>query len=445
MPLRKRRSLKWYFSLYQFVAHHRIKQNDVDQRNIHTHLVVTLTTGILMWGYAFLAWITIISPVPGYIGFAASFIHLTSPLWFRVTNKVSVPVNTLLAAGLVHQGTFAFFTGGFNSNIMIWYGILPMLGGVCNGKKGAITWTIMTVLVSAFYFALYISGFEFPFQISHTGFMWSQGFLVFGWIFLSSSIVTVYAGLYEYSERLLKEQSQKVDDLFRVLFHDLANPLGRITIGLAIAKRQMKEGEENRGLTIAESAANSMTEITQNIRKMYAVRKGKANMDLTLTSLNSTVEYVLKIYSREIENKKLKVEYDFQRNKNVLLLVEPISFKNQVLGNLLSNAIKFSPEGSSIEINAIPQNHGFIVEVRDHGIGIPNNLINHLFDVNKKTSRSGTQGEQGSGFGMNIMKSFVEIYDGSVEIESREASEGVEHGTIVRLKLKGEFKEGDPN
>lgn len=441
MPLSQNWTLRWYFILYHFVAHYRLKNNDVDQRNIHTHLVVTLTTGLLMWAYTILAWLTINSPIPGYIGAAASLVHLFSPLWFRVTKNVSVPVNTLLGAGLIHQASFAFFTGGFNSNILIWYGILPMLGGVCNGKKGAITWTVIPVLVSTIYLTMYLLDFEFPFEINHTGFLWSQGLLIFGWIFLSSSIVTVYAGLYEYSERRLKEQGQKIDDLFRVLFHDLANPLGRISIGLTIAKRQMNQGEENRGLVIAESAANSMMEITQNIRKMYAVRKGKANMDLSPTSLNSSIEYVLKVYSREIENKKLKVNYDFKRNENIILLVEPVSFKNQVLGNIISNAIKFSPEGSCIEINAFQENHGFVVEVQDHGIGIPKDLIHHLFDINKKTSRSGTQGEQGSGFGMNIMKSFIELYNGSVEIESNEVSEGAPHGTTVRLKLQGEFKD----
>lgn len=418
----------------------RLKKNDMELREIHTVLVVVLTTSILMWAYAFLAWNTIGSPVPGIVGFIVSAIHLVSPLLYLLTNKSSIPVNLLLLCGIIHQGTFAYYTGGFNSNILIWYGIIPMLAGVCNGRKSAIMWSFITVFVSAIYFLLYLSGFEFPYLISGKGFVWSQGLLVFGWIFLSSSIVIVYAGLREHSEKLLKEQSQKIDDLFRVLFHDLANPLGRITIGLSIAKRQLENGETNRGLDIATSAADSMMEITQNIRKMYAVRKGKATVDLTLSSLNSAVEYVQKIYANEMERKKIILLYDYEKYQKLKLFIEPVSFKNQVLGNLISNAIKFSPEGEVISISAFKGQRGtIVVEVRDNGIGIPSSLIPQLFDINKKTSRPGTLGEQGSGFGLNIMKSFVEMYGGKLLIESVESEDNshLRSGTTIKIILKG--------
>lgn len=438
MPQKHSPVMSWYFHIFHFVAKNRLKKNDIDRREIHTQLVVVITTSILMWAYAVLAWCTINSPIPGYVGFLASFVHLMSPIFFRFTKNSYIPANVMLAAGALHQGTFAYFTGGFNSNILIWYGILPMLGGVCAGRKGAVTWTIITVIIASVFFLLFLNGFEFPYLISAKGFVWAQSFLVFGWIFLSSSIVIVYAGLREHTEKLLHEQGQKIDDLFRVLFHDLANPLGRISIGLSIAKRQMEKGESNRGLDIATSAADSMLDITQNIRKMYAVRKGKASVDLSLTSLNSAVEYVQKIFYNELERKKLKLNYAFEEFAEVKLLVEPVSFKNQVLGNLISNAIKFSPVGSEILISAKKGPNGnVVVSVKDQGIGIPDTLKSQIFDINKKTSRPGTEGEQGSGFGMNIMKSFVDMYGGQIEIES---GANAEKGTTIILILKGEFK-----
>lgn len=438
MPYKHSPVMSWYFHLFNFVAKNRLKKNDIDHREIHTHLLVVITTSILMWAYAVLAWCTISSPIPGYVGLVTSLVHLASPILFRYTKNSYIPANVMLAAGAIHQGTFAYFTGGFNSNILIWYGILPMLGGVCAGRKGAITWTLITVMIASVFFLLFLNDYAFPYFISAKGFVWAQGLLVFGWIFLSSSIVIVYAALRENTEKLLEEQGQKIDDLFRVLFHDLANPLGRITIGLSIAKRQMEKGESNRGLDIASSAADSMLDITQNIRKMYAVRKGKGSVDLSLTSLNSAVEYVQKIFHNELERKKLKLNYAYEEFSEVKLLVEPVSFKNQVLGNLISNAIKFSPVGSEILISAKKGINGnVIVSVKDQGIGIPDTLKSQIFDINKKTSRPGTEGEQGSGFGMNIMKSFVDMYGGQIEIES---GANAAKGTTINLILKGEFK-----
>jgi signal transduction histidine kinase len=265
--------------------------------------------------------------------------------------------------------------------------------------------------------------------------------LVFGWIFLSSSIVMVYAGLTANYETLLHAQRKKIEDLFRVLFHDLANPLGRIAIGISIAKKHTPEGDAQRGLEIAKAASDSMLEITQNVRKMYAVSKGKANVDLTPTSLDSALSYVLKVYASELDRKQVKVHFDHEKIKHYYVEVEPVSFYNQVFGNIVSNAIKFSAVGGNIIVDASTTANGRVeVKVIDHGIGMPKVLQDQLFDINKKTSRAGTSGETGTGFGMHIMKSFVEMYGGEIFIESQERKENQNSGTTIKLSLKGELK-----
>lgn len=440
MKLKSVKALRWYFRLYFYVAQERLKKNDIDSREIHTHLVVVLSTGVLMWAYAFVAFFCINSPIPGIIGFTCALTHLLSPLIFKITNRSIIATNVLLTAGIIHQATFAFFSGGFDSNIIIWFGILPMIGGVISGRKGGLTWLVLTLFVALIYFVLQLSGFEFPYLISKQGRVLSQALLVFGWIFLSSTIVIVYAELRRNTEDLLHQQSKKIDDLFRVLFHDLANPLGRIAIGLSIAKRNLPDGENNRGLEIAKLASDSMMEITQNIRKMYAVSKGKANVDLIHTHLNVAVSYIMKVYASELDKKKIKLTYHFEKNEGLQLLVEPVSFNNQVLGNIISNAIKFSPHNSEIIITAYPVTQDtFAVEIKDNGIGMPQILIGQLFDLNKKTSRPGTNGESGTGFGMHIMKSFVEMYGGELQIESMEAKADIPSGTTIKIILKGEW------
>jgi signal transduction histidine kinase len=433
------KGLGWYFHLFNYVALLRLKKNDIDPRKIHTQIVVVLSTGVLMWAYAILAYFTISSPIPGIVGAICAIIHIFSPLLFRVTNNSFLAANVLLAAGCAHQATFAYFSGGFHSPLLIWFGILPMIGGVISGRKGAVTWMIITVLLSLVFLILHNNGYQFPYEISEFGKHWAQALLVFGWIFLSSTIVIVYAGLGEYTENKLKSQSDKIDDLFRVLFHDLANPLGRIAIGLTIAKKQNPDGE-NRGLEIAKQATDAMMEITQNIRKMYAVSKGKANVDLVLFPLNSSIEYVQKIYHPELDKKQISLKYNYEANSGLSLVVEPVSFNNQVLGNIVSNAIKFSPPGSKIELSAYPINQNtFKLEIKDEGLGIPKSQIGNLFDISKKTTRPGTSGELGTGFGMHIMKTFVEMYGGQVVVESTEEQGSSVQGTTIKLILKGHW------
>lgn len=440
MQPKKLPALRWYFAIYDFVAAKRLKQNDVDKRQIHVQIVTVMCTGVLMWSYAILAALTISSPIPGIIGALCSFVHLFSPILFRFTNSTFLISNVLLGAGIIHQSTFTYFTGGFTSNILIWFGILPLIGGMIAGRKGALTWSATSIIISFAFFLMHINGYQFPNLISETGFLWSHAFLVFGWIFISTTIVVVYSELREHSEGLLERQGQKIDDLFRVLFHDLANPLGRITIGLSIAKKQLPPGESNRGFEIALQASEAMLEITQNIRKMYAVSKGKANVDLAMVPLNSAVEYVTRVFFPELEKKQIAIEYHYDKNAGLNVLVEPISFNNQVLGNIVSNAIKFSSIGSKIIINVYPVNQiSYAIEIKDSGIGIPQPLIGQLFDLNKRTSRVGTMGESGTGFGMHIMKSFVEMYGGQVGVESIDSKDDSASGTTVRIILKGEW------
>ena len=148
--------LSTYLSLFAFVAKNRLEKNDLHERYIHTHLVSVLSTGLLMWAYALVACFTMSSPIPGIVGVVASIVHLLSPLCFRRSNNYFFISNICILSGLIHQGTFAFYTGGFDSNIFIWLGILPMISGVIAGRKGALVWAGITFSCVLFFFIFHI-------------------------------------------------------------------------------------------------------------------------------------------------------------------------------------------------------------------------------------------------------------------------------------------------
>ncbi len=430
--------LRLYFRLFDFVARDRVAKNDLDSRVIHAHLTMVLSTGILMWSYAVLALNCFVdTTVPARVGVIACFIHLLSPLLFRVTANGALVCSTALMAGLVHQLTFAYYTGGFESHILGWLPILPLLAGYIMGRNCLMLWTAISTTAVGTFFIMQINGHDFPWLITADGYNWALGLLLFGWLFLIFCTTWVHVSMKEFSEETLKAQGRKIDDLFRVLFHDLANSLGRINIGVSICDREANVS--SRGVQIIRDAHQSMSDITQNVRRMYAVSKGKAEVDLSPCPLNSSIEHLQRMFATEIEKKKIKLNYDFEKNRGLHVIVDPVSFNNQVLGNIFSNAIKFSMTGSEISISAWPVNHHLIaVEIKDSGIGMPEILIRSLFDMKKRTTRSGTDGESGTGFGMHIMRSFVEMYQGQVIVESVDREDSHDHsGTSIKLILKG--------
>ena len=438
------RPIDFYLKIYNFIASERLKNNDLDPRRIHSHLVTVLGTGLLMWAYAFLAFFTISSPVPGIVGFVCATIHLLSPLLFRVSANIFLICNVTIGSGIIHQGTFAFYTGGFESFILIWFGILPVLAGVIAGSRAAFYWFLATTTWAASYLVLHLNGFVFPDLIHTDGRLIAQSLIVFGWISLGTCMITVVSTMNDQKESKLAEQSTKIDDLFRVLFHDLAGPLSRLSIGLDIFKKDTSQANRDHGFEIAVKATDTMLEITQNVRKMYAVSKGKLDNELCYYSLNEAMEYVQRLYAFELKKKQIDIDYDFKQHHGLVIFVEAVSFKNQVLGNAISNAIKFSPPNSKIHVRAYPDDQYHVIEITDQGIGMPKTIVDSLFDITKKTTRPGTNGEMGTGFGMHILKSFMDMYQGKIHVESNDFGHQTP-GTKLKLYLKGEWTQGGVN
>ena len=119
------------------------------------------------------------------------------------------------------------------------------------------------------------------------------------------------------------------------------------------------------------------------------------------------------------------------------MLVESVSFINSVLNNLLTNATKFSFPDSEIEINAKSTDGIVKIIIKDKGIGMSDNIVEKLFDINAATSRTGTKGEIGTGYGMSLVKKFIDFYGGMISVDSKDINKHPDkHGTEIQLILK---------
>ena len=99
-----------------------------------------------------------------------------------------------------------------------------------------------------------------------------------------------------------------------------------------------------------------------------------------------------------------------------------------VIRNVLSNAIKFSYPGGTIDISAQACSDKVVLSIDDSGTGIDESSLNDLFSLKEKKSTLGTAREKGTGLGLFLVKEFLEINRGSVEIISERG-----RGTRVNL------------
>ena len=90
----------------------------------------------------------------------------------------------------------------------------------------------------------------------------------------------------------------------------------------------------------------------------------------------------------------------------------------RVMSNLISNAIKFSPRGAEILVKVGHRDDNILISVKDHGIGIPAEMKQTVFNMFTEAKRPGTIGEPSFGLGLSISKQIVESHGGEIWFES---------------------------
>jgi signal transduction histidine kinase len=96
----------------------------------------------------------------------------------------------------------------------------------------------------------------------------------------------------------------------------------------------------------------------------------------------------------------------------------------QVVSNLLSNAIRYTPDGGTVAVRLEVHDASVAIKVIDNGIGLPADLMPHLFDLYVQAERSSDRKSGGLGLGLALVKSLVEAHDGIVTAESEGAGLG---------------------
>lgn len=415
--------LNTYLSLFAFIAKKRLEKHDLHERYIHTHLVSVLSTGLLMWGYALVACLTMTSPVPGIVGVVASIIHLLSPLCFRRSNNYFFISNICIFSGLIHQGTFAFYTGGFDSNIFIWLGILPMISGVIAGRKGALLWAGITSVCVLFFFILKLNDYHFPFVISELGQTISQALILFGWIFLSTVIIWVHVLLVEQNSAKLEDSRQRTQNLVNVLSHDISTPLTVIAVKLNHLLRTPLNEFQFNAVGRAYKATERVIQITESIKELRLTELGKKEITYNEIDLRDLILELKEINADKLDQKNIRFNWSVSSEIHSFVCSRSLLL-NQILGNLLTNAIKFSSTGSEIRLRVSRIDSGVQFLMEDSGMGIPKDMREHIFEANLSRSCLGTNGELGTGFGLPIVKGCVDRLNGKISFETKTSLEG---------------------
>lgn len=239
----------------------------------------------------------------------------------------------------------------------------------------------------------------------------------------------------KFKEKELEKSLSEQKELLHILSHDLNNSFTSIIMLSDLLEETVSTTHKPIVSRMRNSAYNG-SDLIELVRQLRSVEDKESYIQISKLNLKKVLDESVYMLKQKFEKKGIKLVIDIDESLNVY--AERTSLVNSVLNNFLTNAIKFSFPDSEVIVSTTKTNDNMVrLSVKDFGIGIPESLIHKIFDVTKTTTRFGTKGEKGTGFGLPLVKKFVELYGGSIEVLSQEKSDDSDsHGTEFIAYLK---------
>jgi len=220
-------------------------------------------------------------------------------------------------------------------------------------------------------------------------------------------------------EKTLKSQ----EELFVNISHELKTPLNVISSTAQLLDMYYKNDSlENKKDTfikyINSIKLNSyrLSKLINNIVDTSKIEAGFFEVNLSNNNIVEVVEEIIMSITNFTEIKGLNIIFDTDIEEKIIAC-DPEKIERIIL-NLISNAIKFSNEGGEIFVNIEDMNEWVEISVRDNGVGIEKKHLDMIFDRFKQVDKSLSRNAEGTGIGLSLVKSIVELHGGSISVES---------------------------
>lgn len=341
---------------------------------------------------------------------------------------------SVLATGILIY--LLYLSGGVEAPGIFWLAVIPFGMGVLLNEMGAfIGYGIVFSTMVWFWIEKYQGG-AVNVVAAYGDYNLEKSFNVCTFLIFAGFTTHLYLKREHKYTKKLQEKHWDVENLLRVLLHDVANTLSAMTYNLIKAREDQDQAtSSSMELDKMERAVKDINNLLNQVRHLKSVKDGKAIMPLYPTSIPIVLHEVMEKLEYGATQKGIKIVLDLTRDK-MIVNGEKTILSNVVLANLINNAVKFSSPGDRIDLRAYPCESMAVIEIQDYGIGMPEHLLRKIFSLDAATTRSGTHGEKGTGYGMPLVKEYLTMMGGSIAITSQEASVPTHpRGTKVVIKI----------
>jgi signal transduction histidine kinase len=221
------------------------------------------------------------------------------------------------------------------------------------------------------------------------------------------------------------EQSQEENTrMMKMVAHDLRNPVGAMmTVATMMLDNKHGPGEDRTMLELIKTSGKNSLNLIDDLLQIHTRLE---ELKIEPVDMFTLLHYCVELLYFKAEAK----------GQQILLTADHLTISVnrekmwRVISNLIANAIKFSPSGATISVQMVSKENSVLITIEDHGIGIPREMHDKIFDMFTEAKRSGTAGEQPFGMGLAISKQIVEAHGGQIWFESKR-----NNGTFFYVEL----------
>ncbi len=244
---------------------------------------------------------------------------------------------------------------------------------------------------------------------------------------------------------LAEKASRAKSEFLSRMSHDIRTPMNAVIGYATIAAAHLNEKERVKdSLRKILSSGEHLQGLINDVLDMSRIEAGKESLNLIRTSISEMVRTVLPMIHSQIAQKHIELYVDTIDITNEYVYADAQKMR-QLLLNILGNAAKFTSDGGSISVkirqsaSRKPGHAIYTFFIRDTGIGMSREFQEHLFEAFSQERTSTNSKQLGTGLGMAIAKSYVDMMGGVISVES-EVGKGSEFAVKLEFKLQDDVK-----
>jgi signal transduction histidine kinase len=234
------------------------------------------------------------------------------------------------------------------------------------------------------------------------------------------------------SERALRDANRRKDEFLAMLGHELRNPLAPIRNAVQVMRKLEPDEPKLRwARDIIDRQVDHLARLVDDLLDVSRIVQGKISLHPTTLDLTTVIDQAVEFSRPMIEARRHELTVTVPK-RHLQVKGDRVRLA-QVVANLLNNAAKYTDVGGKIWLGVEASKVQVSIHVRDNGVGIPEQLLPHIFDLFQQADQSLARAQGGLGIGLTVVKRLVEMHGGKVEAHSAGPGRGSEFSIHLPL------------